>query len=174
VRPFLPPLLTGALARADAGIDFDGTGWRFLESPGFLLGVLVLAALSYGAERSPPNRRALEVALPLLAIVLGALLFAGSLAAGHHEAWPGLVAGVLCAALAWTAVTAILDRARGRLDSEAARLVSLYAEGAALVLAAAAIFISPVSYLALAAFVLLLVRGRGERGRKYAGLRVLR
>jgi hypothetical protein len=136
--------------------------------------VLVVAALSYGAERSAPNRRALEVALPLVAVVLGALLFAGSLAAGHHEAWPGLVAGVVCAALAWTAVTAILDRARGRLDPEAAGLVSLYAEGAALVLAAAAIFISPLSYLALVAFVLLLVRGRGERDRKYAGLRVLR
>ena len=39
VRPFLPPLLAGALARADTGIDFDGSGWQFLESPGFLLAV---------------------------------------------------------------------------------------------------------------------------------------
>jgi membrane-bound metal-dependent hydrolase YbcI (DUF457 family) len=114
------------------------------------------------------------VALAVVALALGALLFAGSLAAGGREAWPGLVAGVVCAGLAWAAVTAILERARGRLEPEAARLVSLYAEAAALVLAAAAIFISPVSYLALAAFVLLLVRGRGERDRKYAGLRVLR
>jgi membrane-bound metal-dependent hydrolase YbcI (DUF457 family) len=130
--------------------------------------------VSYGAERSALNRRALGVALPVVALVLGALLFAGSLAAGHHEAWSGLVAGVVCAALAWAAVTAVLDRARGRLDPEAAPLVSLYAEGAALVLAAIAIFLSPVSYLALAAFLVLLVRGRGERDRKYAGLRVLR
>jgi hypothetical protein len=115
-----------------------------------------------------------SIALPVVALALGALLFAGSLAAGDQEAWPGLVGGVLCAALAWAAVTAILDRARGRLDPEAARLVSLYAEGAALVLAAAAIFVSPVSYLAIAAFLLLLVRGRGARDRKYAGLRVLR
>ena len=32
--PFLPPLLAGALARGDVGIDFDGTDWSFLESPG--------------------------------------------------------------------------------------------------------------------------------------------
>ena len=31
VRPYLPPLLAGALARSDTGIDFDGTDWRFLE-----------------------------------------------------------------------------------------------------------------------------------------------
>src|ERR671916_839159 len=42
VRPFLPPLLAGALARADAGIDFDGTDLSFLESPWFLLAVLAV------------------------------------------------------------------------------------------------------------------------------------
>src|SRR4051794_27939803 len=39
VRPYLPPLLAGALARGDTGIDFDGTDWHFLESTGFLLAV---------------------------------------------------------------------------------------------------------------------------------------
>ena len=28
VRPYLPPLLAGALARGDTGIDFDGTDWQ--------------------------------------------------------------------------------------------------------------------------------------------------
>ena len=42
VRPYLPPLLAGALARSDTGIDFDGTDWSFLESPVFLLAVLAL------------------------------------------------------------------------------------------------------------------------------------
>src|SRR5690349_24479382 len=32
VRPFLPPLLAGALARGDVGLDFSGTDYRFLES----------------------------------------------------------------------------------------------------------------------------------------------
>ena len=52
VRPFLPPLLAGALARGDIGIDFDNTDWKFLESPGFLLAILALAIVSSGAERS--------------------------------------------------------------------------------------------------------------------------
>ena len=45
---------------------------------------------------------------------------------------------------------------------------------AALVLAAIAIFVPPVALLAFVAFVLLLVRGRGQDDRKYAGLRILR
>ena len=44
----------------------------------------------------------------------------------------------------------------------------------ALVLAAVAIFIPPVSFLALIALAFLLVRGRQEGERKYAGLRILR
>ena len=44
------------VARGDLAIDFDGTDWSFLESPGFLLAVFVLALLSYMAERSGPNR----------------------------------------------------------------------------------------------------------------------
>ena len=50
VRPFLPTLLAGAMARGDLLIDFDGSGW-FLESPGFLLAVFALALLRFGAER---------------------------------------------------------------------------------------------------------------------------
>ncbi len=52
VRPFLPPLLAGALARGDVGIDFDGTDWSFLESPAFLAAVLVLALASYALDRA--------------------------------------------------------------------------------------------------------------------------
>jgi hypothetical protein len=114
VRPFLPPLLAGAFARADTGIDFDGSGWQFLESPWFLLAVLVLAVISYGAERSGANRDVIKWGGGVVAVVLGALLFAGSLAAGGHSAIPGLIAGVACAALAWAAVGGLLDRARAR------------------------------------------------------------
>jgi uncharacterized membrane protein len=174
VRPFLPPLLAGAFARADAGVDFEGSGWQFLESPGFLLAVLALAVISYVAERSGANRLALTRALAALGLVLGALLFAGSLAEGDHEAWPGLVAGVACATLAYLAMGSLFDRARRRLDEGAAGLLTVYADGIALVLAAIAITVPPLSYLALAAFLLLLVRGRREEDRKYAGLRVLR
>jgi hypothetical protein len=181
VRPFLPPLLAGALARGDAGIDFDGTDWSFLESPGFLLGVLALAVLAYlaersGANRAPPgNRRdTLAIVEGLIALMLGALLFAGAMADGDEPSWVGLVAGPVCAALGWLAVGGLLDRARARLEGSAATLLSVYAELAALALAALAIFLPPVSYLMLVAFVVLLLGGRRREGEKYAGLRVLR
>jgi hypothetical protein len=174
VRPFLPPLLAGALASADAGIDFDGTDWEFLEEPVFLGVVLALTVVSYGAERSGANREVVTSLTGALAVALGAVLFAGSLAAGGHEAWPGLVAGLGCAALAWVAVGGVLERARRRLDPGAAALLPVYADAAAVVLTALAVFADPSGYLALAAFVFLLVGGRREDDRKYAGLRILR
>ncbi len=174
VRPFLPPLLAGALARGDTGIDFDGTSWSFLESPGFLLAVLALAVISYVAERSGVNRRMVGIASAVVAAVLGALLFAGSLADGGNSGIPGLVAGAFCALLAYVAIGGLLERVAKRLDESAARLLTVYADVLALVLAAISIFLSPVAFLAIAAFVLLLVKGRREQGRKYAGLRILR
>ncbi len=174
VRPFLPPLLTGALARADSGIDFDGSGWQFLESPGFLLGVVALAVISFAAERSGANRELAARGTAAVAVVLGALLFGGALAAEGHSAVPGVIAGALVAMLAYVAVGGLLDRASRRVDAGAAGLLTVYADGAALALAAVAIFAEPVAYLAVAAFVLLLVRGRQHGERKYAGLRILR
>ena len=174
VRPFLPPLLTGAFARADTGIDFEGSGWQFLESPGFLFAVLAFAVISFAAERSGANDKLVARGTAALAVALGALLFAGSMAAGGHSAIPGLIAGAAVALLAYAAVGGLLDRARGRLDAGAAGLVTVYADAAALALAALAIFVEPVAYLAVAAFVFLLVRGQRQGERKYAGLRILR
>jgi hypothetical protein len=173
VRPFLPPLLAGALARADAGIDFEASPLAFLESPLFLLAVLALAVAAYLAERRGVGRP-LEVGLLAITAVLGGLLFAGALAAGGRVAWPGLLLGALCAALGYFAVARLLARARTRAEPGAARLFSVYADVLALLLAAAAMFVPPVGLLALAAFVVLALRGRSARERKYEGLRVLR
>ena len=174
VRPFLPPLLAGALALGDLGIDFEATDWSFLESPGFLLAVLAVAVIAYAAERSGANRRAVAVGSALIALVLGALLFAGSLADGGHSGLPGLLAGAACAALAYASVGGLLDRAARRLDQGAAGLLTVYADLIALALAAIAILVPPVAFLALAVFLLLLVKGRRSEDRKYAGLRILR
>jgi Domain of unknown function (DUF4126) len=173
VRPYLPPLLAGGLARGDIGIDFDGTDWRFLESTGFLLGVVAVGVVAYLLERSDAGR-AVEIFSGVLGIVLGALLFAGALADGGSASWPGLVGGIICAALGWRAVGGLVERARGRLNSGAAALLTAYADGVALLLAAIAIFLPPVSILAIGAFVVLLLAGRRREGEKYAGLRVLR
>lgn len=196
VRPFLPTLLAGGLARGDIGIDFDSSGWQFLESPVFLLAVFALAVISYGAERSALNqsggvtsaadeqdtpagtpggvRRAVGLAEGVLGVVLGALLFAGTLAAGGREAWPGILAGVGCAALGWLAVGGFLDRVRRRLEGSALGMITLYAQAVALALAVVAVAVPAIAPLALVAFVVLLVTRRREEGRKYAGLRVLR
>jgi hypothetical protein len=174
VRPYLPPLLAGALARGDTGIDFDGTDWSFLESTGFLAAVLAVGVIAFLAERSEANRRFVELFSGVVGIVLGAMLFAGALADGGSEAWPGLVGGVICAALGWRAVGGLVERARGRLEGGAAALLTAYADAVALLLAAIAIFLPPASILAIAAFVVLLLAGRRREGDKYAGLRVLR
>jgi uncharacterized protein DUF4126 len=174
VRPYLPPLLAGALARSDTGIDFDGTDWHFMESTGFLAALLALAVIMYVVERSGPNRRAVELFSGTMGLVLGAILFAGALADGGEASWPGLLAGALCAALGWRAVGDLIERTRSRLDGGAAALLSVYADGVALALAAIAIFVPPLSILAIVAFVVLLAGGRRREGEKYAGLRILR
>jgi hypothetical protein len=173
VRPYLPPLLAGALARGDIGIDFDGTDWSFLESTGFLLAVVAVGVIAYLMERSDMGR-AVEIFSGVLGVVLGAMLFAGALADGGTDTWIGLIAGPICAFLGWRAVGGLVERARRRLEGGAAALMTAYADGAALLLAAIAVFLPPVSILAIAAFVLLLVRGKEREGEKYAGLRILR
>jgi Domain of unknown function (DUF4126) len=174
VRPYLPPLLAGALARGDTGIDFDGTDWHFIESTGFMAAVLALAVIMYVIERSAPNRRAVELFSGTMGLVLGAILFAGALADGGSASWPGLIGGAICAALGWRAVGDLLERTRARLEGGAAALLTAYADIAALVLAAIAIFLPPASILMIVAFVVLLAGGRRREGEKYAGLRVLR
>jgi hypothetical protein len=180
VRPYLPPLLAGALARSDTGIDFDGTDWSFLESPVFLAVVLGLGVAAYLIERrdagpqAPAGRSPVELFAGIVGLVLGALLFAGALADGGEEGWIGLVLGPLCAALGWLAIGGLVERARRRLEGGAAALMTVYADIAALVLAAIAIFVPPLSFLALIGFVVLLLGGRRRDDEKYAGLRILR
>jgi hypothetical protein len=177
IRPFLPPLLAGALARGDVGLDFSGTDFSFLESTWWLALLLVLAVLSYAIERSRPGTggsRQVQLGLGALGLVFGALLFAGSLADTGHKSWPGIIAGVACAALGFAAVAGLLQRTRRRLDASAAAFLTAYADIASLALAGLAILIPPVSFLALAAFLLLLISGRKGDARKYEGLRILR
>src|SRR4051794_3895067 len=161
VRPFLPALLTGALARGDDGIDFSGTDYSFLESEWFLLVVLVLAVGVYALNRGPRaagrGSREGERVTAVIGLVLGALFFAGSLAAGDETSWWGLIAGVLCAALGYLAIATLFARARARLTAQngaggAQSLIDVYAEGIALALAALAIFVEPVGYAALLVF----------------------
>jgi hypothetical protein len=177
VRPFLPPLLAGALARADAGINFSGTDFSFLESIPFLAVMLALTALVTTVGRQA-QASALVRVLGAAAIALGALEFAGSLAEESYAGGPGLVAGAAVALLGFLAAVTFFEGARARLatrgESGSASLLTLIADAASVVLAAIAVFVGPLSYLPLAFCVWLLAAQRRRAGRKYEGLRVLR
>lgn len=174
VRPFLPPLIAGALARADAGIDFNHTPYHFLETPGFLAAVFALAVVAYIAERRGAPRRALQIGLGILGLAFGALLCAGSVAQAHHASWWGILVGVACAALGFAALALFFERAARRVTGSAKALIDTYAEGSALALAGISIALPPVGYVAIVAFLALLVRSRAQADKKYEGLRILR
>jgi hypothetical protein len=173
LRPFLPTLAAGAFASANVGVDYDRTAFSFLESPVFLLAVAVVMVVTF-VLRGRLDTPAGAAALSGIGIGLGALLFAATLDDRHAVWWPGLVGGLVFAAVAGAAARALFTRTRARLDDEAAAALPIYAEGVAVVLAALSILIPPVSILAVGFFVWLLVGGRRREGEKYAGLRILR
>jgi Domain of unknown function (DUF4126) len=178
IRPFLPTLVVGGLAAGDVEIHFNHTDYSFLQSAPFLLGMAVgaillgLLELSRRGERV--DREPLVVAIGAIGAALGAMMFAGSLARGHYVSWVGLIAGVLCAAVAVLATRPLLVRVRGRLDPGTARALPVYAEGAAVVLAALSVVAPPVGLVGVLFLLWLLVAGRGRTEQKYAGLRILR
>jgi hypothetical protein len=178
IRPFLPALLVGALAAGDAGLDFEGTGFAFLEESPFLIAMLVgvvvfdIVRRRFGDERfdaGPPL-----IALALLAVVIGALEGAGSLEDRGNSAIVGILAGGLCAALAVAATRPLFARVRGRLDAGAASVLPLYREAVAVVAAAASVLFPPLAVVIVGVLAFLAAGGRRREGEKYAGLRILR
>jgi hypothetical protein len=178
IRPFLPVLLTGALAAADLGVDFDGTDFSFLEAWGFLLAVLVLViALDYAGRRGgrdASDRPPLLYILAAVALILGGLVAAGSVADRSDAWWAGAVVGIACAALGFQAARSLFGRVRRRLDEQTAGALPLYAEGAAVGAAGLSILFPPLALLVIGGLVWLLAGGRRRAGEKYAGLRILR
>jgi hypothetical protein len=178
IRPFLPVLLVGALAAGNLGLDFGGTDFAFLEQAPLLAIVLVLLALATFAVRrsgpEAPERPPYVWIFAAVAVVLGALQGAASLADRGHPIVPGLILGALCAALGFVAVRNLLQRTRRRLDADTAGTLPLYAEGAALAAAGLSVLFPPLAILVVAGLVALLVGGRRRSGEKYAGLRILR
>jgi FtsH-binding integral membrane protein len=178
IRPFLPALVAGAFASGDLLVDFDGTDLSFLEQTGWLLAViLVLIALVFVQRRIGSEKLdagPLGAAVGGIALGVGALLFAGALADETSTWWPGIVGGLVCAALAAVTTRELLRRTRSRLDPDAREALTVYADGASLVVAVLAIVAPPVSILAIGFLAWLLVSGRRRAGQKYAGLRILR
>ncbi|MGI8801177.1 MAG: DUF4126 family protein [Solirubrobacteraceae bacterium] len=185
LRPFLPALLAGVLAYdalrlyEGVGLDFAHTDYSFLQSTVFLPVVVAVLAASLIAQRILGAERfeagPIGATIAGLGIGLGGVLFAAVLAEHHDSPWPGLVGGVLCAGVAQLAARGLLTRTRARLAAGAARdALTVYVDGVALLLAAVAVFVPPVSFVALGFFVRLLLGARRRAGEKYAGLRVLK
>jgi uncharacterized membrane protein len=178
IRPFLPALVVGALAAGDVEIDFAHTGFSFLQKPVFLLvmvvGVVLLSLLERRTHGQPDQSRLVQLVLIAIALVIGALLFGGSIDRSHHPAVIGIVAGVICAGIGIVATQPLLARVRTRLDKDAVGALPLIVEAAATVGAALSVVAPPVGVILLAALVWLLVAGRGRGEQKYAGLRILR
>jgi hypothetical protein len=174
IRPFLPALAAGALGRADAGVDFEGTSFAFLESPIFLAALVVGVLVSVLLARTRPDDPTIVSALSGIGVGLGALLGAGSMDDRFDVWWPGLVVGGLSALLASAAVRSLLARVRTRLDAEARAALPVYEEGSGLLLAALTILAPPVALVAIGFFVWLLLGSRRRGQEKYAGLRILR
>jgi uncharacterized membrane protein len=174
LRPFLPALGAGVLGRANAGVDFEGTSFAFLESPVFLAAVVVALILSLVLARRRPEDPRIPSAVSGIGIGLGALLGAGSMDDRFSVWWPGLLAGGLGALLSSTAVRSLLTRVRARLDEGARAALPAYEEGSGLLVAVLCVVLPPLAILAIAFFAWLLLGGRRRGREKYAGLRILR
>ena len=174
--PFLPGLVAGALAAADFTIDFEGTDLAFLEKPGWLLALVVALIVVVVLQRRGESSL-LENVVALLAVVVGALLFAGALADHSDTWWPGHPARAsLIAGLAFTASRDLFARVRGAPRRRGARRrCRVYADGVvARRSPLLAILVPPLSVVAIGFLVWLLLGGRRREGEKYAGLRILR
>jgi len=172
------------MAHEDAGIDFTGTDWAWMESwvfIGVLAGLFVVFWLLDSSGRSElirPGGRAMEAnpTYPVLCAVAGALLFAGSLADGGHTSWPGLVAGAVVGLIGYLSLGLLFMRANQRLFAagDPAVLLGLGRDALTIALTVLVVLVDVLGYVVLAATVFLLVRERGRADEKYEGLRVLR
>lgn len=187
LRPFLPVLLAGALGSANVlGVDFPSGSFHFLESAWWLLVVAITYALAWASQvllnLSPfydpvarePKRDPLAAALTGLAFGAGAVLFGGTLAAHGDASWPGILGGFAVVGIAQRVSGPVMWGARRRLTDKAAReALTLYIDGAALLVAAVVCALHPLGYVVLVALLWLMLRRRSRAGEKYAGLRIL-
>lgn len=173
IRPFLPALVTGALATTDTAVDFDGTAFSFLESPVFLIVLVFAAAVTVALEQRGKIAEPLGQGLLVIGVILGALLAAASLDDRFDIWWPGLLAGGLAAALLGVASRQLLGRVRQRLGADEQSFLMLYAGGAALIVTAGSLLFPPLALVAVGVAIWLLVASRKRAGEKYAGLRIL-
>jgi hypothetical protein len=183
-RPLLPVIVTGVMAHEDAGVNFTGTDWSWMESWVFI-GILAAAFAAFWLlDRSGTNKlmrpkgRPPEAEPPywILCAAAGALLFAGSLADGGETSWPGLLGGAIAGFVGYLALGRLFMRANQRLVSagDPGVVLGLGRDLLVIVLTVLVVLVDVVGYVVLIAAVVLLLSARRREGEKYEGLRVLR
>ncbi len=178
IRPFLPLLAVAAFARADFRIDFSGTDYAVIQSPEFML-VVVLALIGVVVLQrklgpASNDEGPLGAAIGGAAIGAGALLFAGVLAADGYLAWPGIPAGIAAAALSQGATRNLVRRTRARLDEQAQHALTVYLDGVSILVTVLSVLVPPISIIFAIALAWIWLGGRRRDSAKYAGLRVLK
>jgi hypothetical protein len=182
-RPLLPVIVTGVMAHEDAGVNFTGTDWSWMESWVFI-GIVAAVFIVFwfldrpGNKLMQPKGRPPEAEPPymLLVALAGALLFAGSLADGGETSWPGLVAGAIAGFVGYLAFGRLFMRTNQRLASagDAGIVLGLGRDVATIAITVLILLVDVVGYAALVAALVLLITSRGREDQKYEGLRILR
>ncbi len=145
----------------------DSTFISACEGVGLALGAGFVGGALAGAQESA--RRVLAV----LAAGGAAALFANALHSSGHPLWPGLIAGPICAALAFALAASVVAGASRRQGAGAITLAG-YVTFAGFVVAGLALVVAPVSLAGLALVIALVLARRSRERRKHEGLRVLR
>lgn len=183
-RPLLPVIVTGVMANQDAGVDFSGTDWSWMESWVF---IAIAAAAFLGfwlLDRSGTNKLMRPKGRPpegeppyaVMCAAVGAVLFAGTLADAGEASWPGLVAGAIVGFVSYLALGRLFMRTNQRLQAAGDPGITLGVarDLGTIALTVLIVLTDVVGFLVLLATLALLVTGRGREGEKYEGLRVLR
>ena len=176
-------IATGVLAHEDAGIDFTGTDWSWMESWVFIGALAALYVVFWTLDRKgdselirPGGRQMEEGPYRFICAAAGALLFAGSLADGGETAWPGLIAGAVVGFIGYLALGRLFGRATQRLiaSGDPGTVLGLGRDLLTVALVVLCVLVDPLGYAVLAAALVLAFTARRREGEKYEGLRILR
>jgi hypothetical protein len=174
VRALLAPLAVGVMARLNAGIDFEHTGFEWLEAVWWLALLAALVVAAWMLDRS--GTEVPEAVWLVVAMGLGGLLFAGALEDENYFGTVGIVAGMPGAVLGFLAARAFLGGAADRLAArgESTGTIDALGDVAAVVIAALTVLVPPLAYVAVAFCLWVLAARQRREGQKYEGLRILR
>src|SRR3954468_3111013 len=159
-RPLLAVIVTGVLAHEDAGVNFTGTDWAWMESWVFIGILAVLYVVFWVMDRKGdselirPGGRAMEEGpYRYICAAAGALLFAGSLADGGETAWPGLLAGAVVGFIGFLALGRLFGRATQRVlaAGDSGTLLGLARDLFTIALTVLCVLVDPIGYVVLAA-----------------------